>query len=103
MADGVYPADVQLAVIQEIDRRSRSDESMSNIGRPELKFIAERFNGGVYGHIETEYRNLFEAGFIEGDIASGAESGNLCLRNARLSSTGKELLGWLAEDANCAV
>ena len=89
-----YPADIQLAVLQAVDKH----DSQADLGRQELKPIADRFNGGVYGHIETEYRKLFDDGFIEGDIVSGADRGNLCLKNVKLSVTGLDLLGWLAED-----
>ena len=93
-----YPADIQLAVIREIERQSRSEESASDLGRNELWFITEKSAGCVYGHIEQEYRKLFEDGFIEGDIVSGTDIGNLCLKNCKLSVTGADLLGWLSED-----
>lgn len=99
MPEEFYPPDFQLAIIQEIQKRKQEDRSGENLGRQELRFIAEKFVGSVYGHVETEYRKLFDDGFIEGDIVNGADIGNLCLKNVKLSVTGVELLGWLAEDS----
>ena len=97
--DKFYPADIQLAVVQEIQKRSQTDESSNNLGRNELRFITEKFADCVYGHVEQEYRKLFDDGCTEGDIVDGAASGNLVLKNVKLSTTGLDLLGWLGEDS----
>ena len=100
MAETFYPADIQLAIVQTVDKRSHLDEKIGEFGKNELKFITERYADCVYGHVEMEFRKLFYDGFIEGDIAGGAASGNLVLKNVKLSVTGFELLGWLAEDSD---